>query len=68
VISVVAKGTKLAVKGRKRGWVQVTNPETSESGWIYAGSRGRRTKRASQSEAANGDASWLSLGSWLGSR
>jgi uncharacterized protein YgiM (DUF1202 family) len=68
VISVVAKGTKLAVKGRKRGWAQVTNPETSESGWIYAGSNARRSaKRGSQSEAET-DSSWLSLGSWLGSR
>lgn len=36
VISVVAKGTKLQVIGRKQRWVQVTNPATSESGWIYA--------------------------------
>jgi Bacterial SH3 domain len=37
VISVVAKGVKLHVSGRQRGWVQVTNPETSQSGWIYSG-------------------------------
>ena len=37
VISVVAKGAKLRVIGRKQRWVQVTNPATSESGWIYAG-------------------------------
>jgi hypothetical protein len=37
VISVVAKGAKLRVIGRKYRWVQVTNPATSESGWIYAG-------------------------------
>ena len=36
VISVVAKGAKLRVIGRKQRWVQVTNPATSESGWIYA--------------------------------
>jgi hypothetical protein len=35
-ISVVAKGTKLRVMGRKNRWLQVTNPATSESGWIYA--------------------------------
>ena len=35
-ISVVAKGAKLRVMGRKKGWLQVTNPATSESGWIYA--------------------------------
>jgi uncharacterized protein YgiM (DUF1202 family) len=67
VISVVAKGTKLAVKGRKRGWVQVANPETSESGWIYTGSKGRRAKRAGETEA-NGGSSWLGLGSLLGSQ
>ena len=37
VISIVPKGTKLSVLGRKRGWVKVTNPATSESGWVYAG-------------------------------
>ena len=35
-ISVVAKGAKLRVIGRKRSWVQVTDPATSEEGWIYA--------------------------------
>jgi hypothetical protein len=35
-IGVVAKGTKLRLIGRKRSWVQVTNLETSEEGWIYA--------------------------------
>jgi hypothetical protein len=32
----VAKGAKLRVIGRKKRWLQVTNPATSESGWIYA--------------------------------
>ena len=55
VISIVAKGTKLSVMGRKRGWVKVTNPATSESGWIYAGNvvtsrkAGRGPRRGSQS-------------------
>jgi SH3 domain-containing protein len=35
-ISVVAKGTKLRLIGRKRSWVQVTNLANSEEGWIYA--------------------------------
>jgi Bacterial SH3 domain len=35
-ISVVAKGAKLRVTGRKKGWLQVSNPATSERGWIYA--------------------------------
>jgi hypothetical protein len=37
VVDVVAKGAKLRVIGRKRGWVQVSDPATSRSGWIYAG-------------------------------
>jgi hypothetical protein len=37
VVSVVAKGTKLRVLGRKRRWLQVTNPANSEKGWIYTG-------------------------------
>jgi Bacterial SH3 domain len=36
VVGVVAKGTKLRIVGRKRGWVKVTNPETSQTGWVYA--------------------------------
>jgi hypothetical protein len=36
VVGVVVKGTKLRLVGRKRGWVEVTNPATSETGWIYA--------------------------------
>ncbi len=35
VISVVQKGAKLRIMGRKKRWVQVTNPATSEKGWIY---------------------------------
>jgi hypothetical protein len=63
VIKVVAKGTKLEVKGRKRGWVLVANPQTSDSGWIYTGSKARRAKRGSDSDADEGS-SWL--GSLLG--
>ena len=37
VLGIVAKGVKLRVLGRKRGWVKVQNPSTAESGWIYAG-------------------------------
>ena len=37
VIRVVAKGTKLRVLARKGRWVQVTEPTTSEKGWIYMG-------------------------------
>ena len=59
VISVVAKGAKLSIMGRKRGWVKVTNPATSESGWVYAGSKARRAKDQS-------DASGSIWPSWLG--
>jgi hypothetical protein len=37
VISVVAKGAKLRVIGRKNRWVQVTPSTTSKRGWIYIG-------------------------------
>ena len=40
VLSVIQKGTKVRVLGRKRGWMQVTNPATSQKGWIYAGNVG----------------------------
>lgn len=36
VVTIVPKGVKLRITGRKRAWVQVTNPATSESGWIYS--------------------------------
>jgi hypothetical protein len=37
VIGVIAKGAKLPVLDRKRGWVQVSDPATSKEGWIYSG-------------------------------
>ena len=37
VIGVIARGAKVPVLERKRGWLQVTNPATSEKGWIYSG-------------------------------
>ena len=40
IISVIERATKLRVMGRKKGWVQVTNLATSETGWIYAGNIG----------------------------
>jgi uncharacterized protein YraI len=56
VVGVIAKGAKLSVIDRKRGWLQVTNPATSEKGWIYSGyiagaARPRHgTKRAAAAE------------------
>ncbi len=35
-IGVVAKDAKLRVIARKNRWVQVTDPTTSEKGWVYA--------------------------------
>jgi Bacterial SH3 domain len=37
VIGVVAKGAKLRVVERKRGWARVSDPATSKTGWIYSG-------------------------------
>jgi Bacterial SH3 domain len=37
IIGVVDRGTKLREIARKKGWVQVSNPASSEKGWIYAG-------------------------------
>ena len=37
VVGVVAKGAKLRLVSRKRGWVQVDDPTTSKTGWIYSG-------------------------------
>jgi uncharacterized protein YgiM (DUF1202 family) len=61
VISIVAKGAKLEVLGRKRGWVQVANPESSEKGWIYAGSKARRRSKDGNEETADGGSFWGSL-------
>jgi hypothetical protein len=73
MISIVPKGTKLSVLGRKRGWVKVTNPATSESGWVYAANIVGSTKprhgarHGSQSDTA-GDSGSSWLGSLLGGR
>ncbi len=37
VLGVVAKGTKLRVVSRKRGWVEIDDAATSKTGWIYSG-------------------------------
>ena len=37
VVGVIAKGAKLSVLDRKRGWVQVTDPASGKKGWIYSG-------------------------------
>jgi hypothetical protein len=35
-IKVAEKGMKLRVAARKGNWVQVTDPATSETGWVYS--------------------------------
>ncbi len=35
-LRVVEKGAKLKVTDRKGNWVQITDPATSEVGWVYA--------------------------------
>ena len=73
VIGVMEKGSKLHAIGRKRGWVQVTNAATSETGWIYARydatiPKSRPgTTRAVPSRVGPGsdDSFWTRLGQWL---
>jgi len=69
VIGVIAKGAKLPVLDRKRGWVQVSDPATSKTGWIYSGfvggghkARPRAKQSASQEPEQKSDSSfwkWL---------
>ena len=35
-LRVAAKGAKLRVRSRQGNWVQVADPATSDTGWIYA--------------------------------
>jgi hypothetical protein len=72
VLGVVAKGAKLSVLDRKRGWVQVTDPETGHKGWIYSGllvgeaKPHSRRKRATPTAAEpKSDSFWSRVGSWL---
>ena len=57
----IAKGAKVEVMGRKRGWVQVANSETSEKGWIYAGSKARRKAKSGSEDTADGGSLWSNL-------
>jgi SH3 domain-containing protein len=72
VLGVIAKGVKLPVLDRKRGWVQVTDPATGNKGWIYSGLLAgeakpyARRKRAAPAEAeSKSDSFWSRLGGWL---
>ncbi len=35
-IRIAEKGTKVRATGRKGNWVQVTDPATAETGWVYS--------------------------------
>jgi hypothetical protein len=73
VVGVIAKGAKLSVLDRKRGWVQVVDPATDKKGWIYSGNLAgeakthhTRRKRAAPAEAEPASESfWGKIGSWL---
>ncbi len=72
VVGVIAKGAKLSVLDRKRGWVQVVDPATAKKGWIYSGNllgeakTHYRGKRAAPAEGAPDSQSfWGRIGSWL---
>jgi Bacterial SH3 domain len=80
IVGVVAKGAKLSLTERKRGWLHVTDPATSKEGWIYSGyieggKKSRpRVKRTARTEPAQKPASssassssfWSNVGRWLG--
>jgi hypothetical protein len=75
VIRVVAKDTKLHVLARKGLWVQVTEPATSQKGWIYVGNANPllTTKASVASEPAQdtppkSDFVWPTLGGVLASQ
>lgn len=75
VIRVVAKGTNMRVLARKGLWVQVTEPTTSEEGWIYTGNANppRTTKASAPSEPPQdtqpkSDFVWPTLGGVLASQ
>jgi len=73
ILGVVAKGAKVEVVDRKRGWLQVTNPATSEQGWIYGGyiegatkgSRNRRASRLAGPEQKSESSFWSRVGEWF---
>jgi hypothetical protein len=72
VLGVVAKGAKLAVLDRKRGWVQVTDPDTGNKGWIYSGllageakPHSRRKRAAPAAAEPKSESFWSRVGGWL---
>ena len=76
VVGVIAKGATLSVLDRKRGWVQVTDPETGKKGWIYRGNLAgeakthHRARRVAPAEAepksdSKSESFWGTVGRWL---
>jgi hypothetical protein len=72
VIGVIAKGTKLAVLDRKRGWVNVTDPGSGKSGWIYRGliageapANTRVRRVAPPDPEPKSESFWGRVGRWL---
>ena len=75
VIGVIAKGAKLSLTERKRGWLRVTDPASSKEGWIYSGyvdgakksrPRVKRTARTQPEQQKSESSFWSSVGRWLG--
>lgn len=72
VLGVVAKGAKLPVLDRKRGWVQVRDPASGKTGWIYSGllvgeaNANQRVRRVAPAEPEpQSESLWGRLGRWL---
>jgi hypothetical protein len=72
VIGVIAKGTKLAVLDRKRGWVNVTDPQSGKAGWIYRGliagepTANTRVRRVAPADPEpKSESFWGRVGRWL---
>ena len=72
VRGVIAKGAKLSVLDRKRGWVQVTDPATGNKGWIYSGLLAgeakpyhRKRRAAPASAEPKSESFWSRVGGWL---
>jgi len=72
VLGVIAKGAKLSVLDRKRGWVQVTDPATGKKGWIYSGllageakTHHRIRRVAPPDPEPKSESLWGRLGRWL---
>ncbi len=63
---MIAKGAKLPVLDRKRGWIQVKNPATGEKGWIYSGyvGGGRHARPRKRAEPAPAQTTEQSSSFW----